>query len=153
MIGLFLVTHGTLGESLVQGLCHVLHERPPQVAQFGLAAGDDPDALLPLARQMLHLVDDGDGVLLMSDIFGATPSNLALKLLEPGRVEGLTGVNLPMLLRSYQVSRSADFQIPHGYFKSGPKLSKFLDCQKPFLSFLCKRLIAPECKVSIRKPV
>ena len=54
----------------------------------------------PLARQMLHLVDDGDGVLLMTDIFGATPSNLALKLLEPGRVEGLTGVNLPMLLRA-----------------------------------------------------
>ena len=56
--------------------------------------------LLPLARQMLHLVDDGDGVLLLSDLFGATPSNLALKLLEPGRVEGLTGVNLPMLLRA-----------------------------------------------------
>ena len=100
MIGLFLVTHGTLGESLVQCLCHVLHERPPQVAQLGLAGGDDPDTLLPLARQMLHLVDDGDGVLLLSDIFGATPSNLALKLLEPGRVEGLTGVNLPMLLRA-----------------------------------------------------
>jgi mannose/fructose-specific phosphotransferase system component IIA len=49
---------------------------------------------------MLHLVDDGDGVLLLTDIFGATPSNLALKLLEPGRVEGLTGVNLPMLLRA-----------------------------------------------------
>ena len=99
MIGLFLVTHGTLGESLVQGLCHVLHERPPQVAQFGLAAGDDPDALLPLARQMLGWVDSGRGVLLLTDLYGATPSNLASRLIEPGRVELVAGVSLPMLLK------------------------------------------------------
>ena len=100
MIGILLISHGTFGESLVQNACHVLNKRPPQLAQLGLAPQDDPLDLLPLARQMLHLVDDGDGVLLLSDLFGATPSNLALKLLEPGRVEGLTGVNLPMLLRA-----------------------------------------------------
>lgn len=100
MIGILLITHGSYGEALVQNACHVLNKRPPQLNQLGLSAQDDPLDLLPLARQMLHLVDDGDGVLLMSDIFGATPSNLALKLLEPGRVEGLTGVNLPMLLRA-----------------------------------------------------
>ena len=100
MIGILLITHGSFGEALVQNACHVLNKRPPQLNQLGLSAQDDPLDLLPLARQMLHLVDDGDGVLLMTDIFGATPSNLALKLLEPGRVEGLTGVNLPMLLRA-----------------------------------------------------
>ena len=100
MIGILLITHGSYGEALVQNACHVLNKRPPQLNQLGLYAQDDPLDLLPLARQMLHLVDDGDGVLLMTDIFGATPSNLALKLLEPGRVEGLTGVNLPMLLRA-----------------------------------------------------
>ena len=100
MIGILLITHGSYGEALVQNACHVLNKRPLQLNQLGLSAQDDPLDLLPLARQMLHLVDDGDGVLLMSDIFGATPSNLALKLLEPGRVEGLTGVNLPMLLRA-----------------------------------------------------
>ncbi len=100
MIGILLITHGSYGEALVQNACHVLNKRPPQLNQLGLSAQDDPLDLLPLARQMLHLVDDGDGVLLMSDIFGATPSNLALKLLEPSRVEGLTGVNLPMLLRA-----------------------------------------------------
>jgi len=100
MIGILLITHGSYGEALVQNACHVLNKRPPQLNQLGLSAQDDPLDLLPLARQMLHLVDDGDGVLLLSDIFGATPSNLALKLLEPGRVEGLTGVNLPMLLRA-----------------------------------------------------
>lgn len=100
MIGILLITHGSYGEALVQNACHVLNKRPLQLNQLGLSAQDDPLDLLPLARQMLHLVDDGDGVLLLSDLFGATPSNLALKLLEPGRVEGLTGVNLPMLLRA-----------------------------------------------------
>ena len=100
MIGILLITHGSYGEALVQNACHVLNKRPPQLNQLGLSAQDDPLDLLPLARQMLHLVDDGDGVLLLSDLFGATPSNLALKLLEPARVEGLTGVNLPMLLRA-----------------------------------------------------
>lgn len=99
MIGLFLVTHGTLGESLLQCACHVLNRRPPQLAQLGLAAQDDPLDVLPLAREMLVQVDKGDGVLILTDIFGATPANVAMKLLEPGRVEGIAGVNLPMLLR------------------------------------------------------
>ncbi len=100
MIGLFLITHTTYGESLIQCACHVLNKRPPQIAQLGVAAQDDPLDALPLAKEMLKLVDHGDGVLVMTDIYGATPSNIALKLLEPGRVEGIAGVNLPMLLRA-----------------------------------------------------
>jgi len=100
MIGILLITHGSYGEALVQNACHVLNKRPPQLNQLGLSAQDDPLDLLPLAQQMLNLVDDGEGALILTDIFGATPANLALKLLEPGRVEGLTGVNLPMLLRA-----------------------------------------------------
>ena len=100
MIGLFLVTHTTYGESLIQCACHVLNRRPPQIAQLGVAAQDDPLDALPLARDLLKLVDTGDGVLIMTDIYGATPANMALKLLEPGRIEGIAGVNLPMLLRA-----------------------------------------------------
>lgn len=99
MIGIFLITHGTLGESLIQCACHVLNKRPPQIAQLGLAAQDDPLDILPQARQMLSWVDSGDGTLVMTDIFGATPANVAMKLLQPGRIEGIAGVNLPMLLR------------------------------------------------------
>jgi PTS system ascorbate-specific IIA component len=100
MIGILLITHGSFGEALVQNACHVLNQRPAQLNQLGVAAQDDPLDLLPLARRMLALVDDGEGALVLTDVFGATPSNLAHKLLEPGRVEGLAGVNLPMLLRA-----------------------------------------------------
>ena len=100
MIGLLLVTHTTYGESLIQCACHVLNKRPPQIAQLGVALQDDPLDILPLARQLLAIVDSGEGVLVMTDIFGATPSNIVLKLLEPGRIEGVSGVNLPMLLRA-----------------------------------------------------
>jgi len=100
MIGLFLITHSSLGESLIQCACHVLNHRPKQIVQLGVAAQDDPRDALPLAQKMLKLVDNGDGVLILTDIYGATPANIALKLLDPGRVEGVSGVNLPMLLRA-----------------------------------------------------
>ena len=100
MIGLFLVTHSSLGESLIQCVCHVLNKRPLQIAQLGVSAQDDPLDALPLAREMLKIVDTGKGVLVLTDIFGATPANVVLKLLEPGRIEGVAGVNLPMLLRA-----------------------------------------------------
>jgi len=100
MIGLFLITHSTYGESLIQCACHVLNKRPPQIAQLGLTPQDDPLDALPLAKQLVGCIDSGDGVLILTAVYGASPSNLAMKLLEPGRVEGLAGVNLPMLLRA-----------------------------------------------------
>lgn len=99
MIGTFLITHGTLGESLIQCASHILHKRPAQIIQLGICAHDDPDDLLPHAQRMLEWVDNGKGALVLTDIYGATPSNLANHLLERGRIEGIAGVNLPMLLR------------------------------------------------------
>lgn len=99
MIGIFLITHGTLGEALIQCACHVLNKRPLQIMQLGVSAQDDPLDLLPMARRLLELTDTGDGVVVLTDIYGATPSNIATKLLQAGRVEGIAGVNLPMLLR------------------------------------------------------
>ncbi len=100
MIGILLITHGSYGEALVQNACHVLNKRPPLLNQLGVAAQDDPLDLLPLAQKTLALVDEGDGALVLTDIFGASPANLAMKLLQPGHIEGLSGVNLPMLLRA-----------------------------------------------------
>ena len=99
MIGILLITHGALGEALIQCACHVMNRRPLQLMQLGMAGQDDPLDALPLARRLLEITDTGDGVLILTDILGATPANTAAKLLEPGRIEGVAGVNLPMLLR------------------------------------------------------
>ena len=61
---------------------------------------DDPDAILPVAEDLIRFLDQGQGVLVLTDIYGATPSNIAARLLEPGQVEGIAGVNLPMLIRA-----------------------------------------------------
>jgi len=100
MIGILLITHGTFGESLIQNVCHVLNKRPALIGQVGVAAQDDPLDILPMATLLLKEVDEGEGVLIMTDILGASPANLALKLLDPGRIEGVSGVSLPMVLRA-----------------------------------------------------
>jgi mannose PTS system EIIA component len=100
VIGIMIVAHGTLGESLIHCASHVMGGRPLQLRQLGVGVHDDPVALLPQAREMVRELDQGAGVLVLSDIYGATPCNLACKLLEPGRVEGVSGVNLPMLVRA-----------------------------------------------------
>jgi mannose PTS system EIIA component len=100
MIGILIVSHGTLGESLIHCASHVMGRRPLKLRQLGVTSHDDPEAILPQARELIRSLDAGAGVLVMTDIFGATPSNIACKLLEPGRVEGVAGVNLPMLIRA-----------------------------------------------------
>jgi PTS system ascorbate-specific IIA component len=99
MIGILIITHGTLGESLIHCASHVLNKRPPRLQQLGVTAQDDPAMLLPQARALVQELDAGDGVLILTDIYGGTPSNMASKLLIPGKVEAVAGVSLPMLIR------------------------------------------------------
>ncbi len=100
MIGLLIVAHGTLGESLIHCASHVMGKRPLYLRQLGVTIHDDPDAILPQGRDLIRFLDQGDGVLVLTDIFGATPANIACRLLEPGRIEGVSGVNLPMLVKA-----------------------------------------------------
>ncbi|MEO8442851.1 MAG: PTS fructose transporter subunit IIA [Betaproteobacteria bacterium] len=99
MIGILIITHGTLGESLIHCASHVLNKRPPRLKQLGVTAQDDPALLLPQARALVKELDDGAGVLILSDMYGGTPSNLAAKLVVPGKIEAVAGVSLPMLIR------------------------------------------------------
>jgi PTS system mannose-specific IIA component len=101
MIGILIVAHDTLSDSLIKATTHVLGSRPPQFEGLRVAGTDDPLSLLPKARNLVKSLDGGEGVLIFSDIYGATPCNLAIKLLQPGRVEGVAGVNLPMLVRAF----------------------------------------------------
>jgi len=100
MIGILIIAHGTLGESLIHCASHVLNKRPPRLRQLGVTAQDDPLLLLPQARALVKELDDGDGVLILSDIYGASPCNLVCKLVVPDRIEAVAGVNLPMLIRA-----------------------------------------------------
>ncbi|MBM3341445.1 MAG: PTS fructose transporter subunit IIA [Betaproteobacteria bacterium] len=100
MIGILLITHGTLGESLVQTAIHMLNKRPARVRQLGVTAQDDPLLLLPHAQAIVKELDSGSGVLILTDMYGGTPSNIAAKLIVPGKVEAVAGLNLPMLIRA-----------------------------------------------------
>jgi len=100
MIGIFLITHGTLGESLIHTAIHVLNKRPARLKQLGVTAQDDPLLLLPQAQAIVKELNQGDGVLVLTDMYGGSPSNIAAKLISPGKVEAVAGVNLPMLIRA-----------------------------------------------------
>ena len=99
MIGILIITHGTLGESLIHCASHVLNKRPPRLKQLGVTAQDDPSLLLPQARTLIKELDAGDGVLILTDMYGGTPSNIAAKLVAPKKVEAVAGVSLPMVIR------------------------------------------------------
>jgi mannose PTS system EIIA component len=101
MIGVLIVAHASLGSSLVEAVTHVLGSRPPQFEVFPVAASDDPMLLLPKARAAVAALDNGEGVMVFSDLYGATPCNLAVKLAQPGHIEVVSGVNLPMLVRAF----------------------------------------------------
>jgi PTS system ascorbate-specific IIA component len=99
MIGVLIVTHGSIGESLLASAKQILNSEPPLTATLGVSRSDDPEDLILRVKRLLEQLDAGDGVLVLTDIFGATPGNVIARLLEDGRVEGVSGLSLPMLLR------------------------------------------------------
>jgi len=99
MIGILIIAHGGLGESLISCVSHVLGKYPPQLQYFAVGSDDDPTDLYPTALQIVEKLNTGEGVIVLSDMYGATPCNLVTKLLAPSHVEGVAGVNLPMLVR------------------------------------------------------
>ena len=98
MIGVLIVTHGEIGTALLASATQILGAQR-QVATLSVWRQDDPDDLVLRARELMEQIDADEGVLVLTDIFGATPGNVVSKLLQDGRVEGVSGVSLPMLLR------------------------------------------------------
>ncbi len=99
MVGILLVAHNSLGESLVDCVKHVLGEAPHNLKVLTVLAGDDPQLKLVEGQTLIKRLDTGGGVLILADIFGATPSNIARQLCHAEGVMGVAGANLPMLLR------------------------------------------------------
>ncbi|HQV88474.1 MAG TPA: PTS fructose transporter subunit IIA [Nitrosomonas sp.] len=99
MIGILVLTHEDLGDHMIRCASHVVGMQPLQLRHLGVFVQDDPDVVLSRARALVQQLDSGDGVLVLSDMFGATPCNIASRLVQPGKVECIAGVNLPMLVR------------------------------------------------------
>src|SRR5688572_17624123 len=100
MVGILLITHDGLGDALIDCARHVTGRAHAAMSCVGVKAGDDFQSATSRAIQAVAQLDQGDGVLVLTDIYGATPANVARTLLMPGRVEGIAGVNLPMLVRA-----------------------------------------------------
>lgn len=98
MIGLVLVTHGRLAVEFITAMEHVVG---PQSAIESVCIGpeDDMESRRADIATAIAKVDDGTGVIVLTDLFGGTPSNLAISLMETGRIEVIAGINLPMLIR------------------------------------------------------
>lgn len=98
MIGMILVTHGRLAEEFVHAMEHVVGEQR-DVATVCIGPHDDMEAKRKEIAKAIKQVDSGGGAVILTDLFGGTPSNLAISLLERGRTEVIAGINLPMLIR------------------------------------------------------
>ncbi|MEM7121032.1 MAG: PTS sugar transporter subunit IIA [Pseudomonadota bacterium] len=98
MIGLVLVTHGRLAEEFVAATEHVVGEQR-NVRTVCIGPDDDMEQRRKDILAAIGKVDDGDGVILLTDMFGGTPSNLAISVMDTGNVEVIAGINLPMLIK------------------------------------------------------
>jgi PTS system ascorbate-specific IIA component len=99
-VGVLLVTHEGIGSALLAVLGRLMPRVPLCTEAFEVGFGEDPDAVLPAASAALRRVDGGDGVLVLTDVYGATPSNVAARLSRLGTpVRRVSAVSLPMLLR------------------------------------------------------
>jgi mannose PTS system EIIA component len=98
MIGLILVTHGQLAEEFISAMEHVVGRQTGVVAVC-IGPDDDMERRRKEIADAIRRVDTGSGVILLTDLFGGTPSNLAISLMQAGRVEVIAGINLPMLIR------------------------------------------------------
>lgn len=100
MIAIIVVTHGHIGEELISAAQHTFGCPVVRLEAFPVSSKDSCDLLETALRARIDSLDDGDGVLLLTDIYGATPANVAARTVRNGHVELVGGVNLPMLLRA-----------------------------------------------------
>jgi len=109
MIGLVIITHGDLGLHFRQALEHVVGPQE-QLEIIGVEDGADRNAMIADIRQSVKKADCGDGVMLLTDIFGGTPSNLAIEAMNSFAVELVSGLNLPMLIAIANIRASCSLE-------------------------------------------
>ena len=107
MIGLVLVTHGGLASEFVTAMEHVVGPQE-RIAPICIGPDDDMEARRDDIAKAIEAVDDGSGVIVLTDLFGGTPSNLAISLMKSASIEVIAGVNLPMLIRLEGARKTMD---------------------------------------------
>ena len=100
MVGILLLTHAPLGQAFIDAATHVFRSRPERLEAIDVCADQDTAEVRRLAAAAIARIDDGSGVLVMTDVMGGTPSKCTLPLSQPGHVEVVAGISLPMLLRA-----------------------------------------------------
>ena len=100
MVGILLLTHAPLGQAFIEAASHVFRGRPPAFEAIDVVADQDTAEVRALAQAAIARLDSGDGVLVVTDVMGGTPCNCTLQLSQPGHVEVIAGISLPMLLRA-----------------------------------------------------
>ena len=107
MIGLVLVTHGRLASEFITAMEHVVGPQE-RIAAINIGADDNMEKRRKDISKAIAKVDEGDGVIVLTDLFGGTPSNLAISLMKSEGVEVIAGVNLPMLIRLEGARKTMD---------------------------------------------
>ena len=100
MIGILLITHAPLAAAFLTAASHVFRAQPAQMEAIDVRADQEPGEVQRLAKEAITRLDDGSGVIVLTDVMGGTPSNCTARLLSPGRVEIVAGISMPMLLRT-----------------------------------------------------
>ena len=109
MIGLVLVTHGRLAEEFIHALEHIVGHQDG-IESICIGADDRMEIRRADISDAIKRVDSGTGVIILTDMFGGTPSNLAISLMELGHVEVIAGLNLPMLVKLARIRKDANLE-------------------------------------------
>jgi PTS system mannose-specific IIA component len=100
MIGIVIVTHGQLGDALIEAAEFILGNRPEAIESISIDLNENAEKLRNKIARGIKKVQDREGILILTDMFGGTPSNLSYSFLEEGHIEVLSGVNLPVLIQA-----------------------------------------------------
>ncbi len=110
MIGVLVISHEPLGTALIHCTRHIFGRMLPQLAALDVIPDEDPTAATEAAQTLCSRINDGSGVVVLTDILGATPSRIAAALAEPNKVVVLAGVNLPLLVKALTHRRGAELE-------------------------------------------
>ena len=121
MIGILVVTHANLGSALIETVEFIMGAAQENIKPVSINIQEDPDSLRKKIKSAISKVDSDSGVLILTDMFGGTPSNLSYSFLQEGQIEVISGVNLPMLLKAVSARKTMDMEklttalVEHGH--------------------------------------